>query len=96
MSDSFKVIRLVKYNVYGFVGCIICQSKGVFVLPKLVSVSGNCPFVERNFFETGTGCPICFTETEETIETTSRCGSDDFVCPNIGSGSKCGTCCCNL
>ena len=47
-------------NGYNYLG-------GIF-LPNLVSVSENCPFVERISFETGTGCPICFTETVKTIE----------------------------
>ena len=40
--------------------CLVndCITKGIFVLPKLVSVSGNCPFVELNVFEIGTGSPI--------------------------------------
>ena len=34
-------------------------TNGVFVSAKLVLVSGNCPFVDRNIFETGTGSLIC-------------------------------------
>ena len=40
-------------------------------LAKLVLASGNCPFVDRNIFDTRTGSPICLTETVVTIETES-------------------------
>ena len=53
--------------------CRLCYlvPKGIFVFAKLVLVSGNCPVVDQNFFETETGSPFCLTETVGTIETES-------------------------